>query len=152
MIEDKMRIMAIDPADRLGWAVSNQLYGVENFKSKSGESNGFKLIKFKSFLQKVIDTEDITVIVYERPGGRFKNDIMSHAKYIAVIEIVCIERGLEYKAFSAAEIKQYATGKGNANKEAMVTAAQQRYGYTGTDDNVADALHILNLANETYNK
>ena len=146
-----MKILAIDPANHLGWAVSNQLYGVEDFTTRSGESNGFKLIKFKAFLQKVIDTEGITVVVYERPGGKFKNDIMSHAKYIAIIEIVCIEKEVQYKAFSPAEIKKYATGKGNCGKELMVSAAQVKYGYTGTDDNVADALHIWNLANEMYN-
>jgi len=146
------KILSIDPATKLGWAVSNSLYGMENLKTQSGESSGFKLIKFKSFLQKIIDTEQISCVAYERPGGRFKNDIMSHAKFVAIIETVCIENGIEYKAFSPLEIKSFATGKGNANKEMMIQAAKDKYGYTGNDDNIADALHILNLANKNYNE
>ena len=39
-------------------------------------------------------------------------------------------------------LKKYATGKGNANKTAMVLAAHKRLGYDGTDDNEADALWL----------
>jgi Holliday junction resolvasome RuvABC endonuclease subunit len=141
-----MNILAIDPAVRLGWAVSTDLYGVENFTPKSGESSGFKLIKFKSFLLKILETEKIDLVVYERAGGRFKNDIMSHAKFIAVIEIVCIEKKVEYRAYSSGEIKSFATGKGNSGKPEMIKAAVRMYKKPIKDDNIADALHLLHLA------
>ena len=35
------------------------------------------------------------------------------------------EQGLEYRGYSPSEIKKFATGKGNANKEAMVKAARE---------------------------
>jgi Holliday junction resolvasome RuvABC endonuclease subunit len=69
---------------------------------------------------------------------------------VAIIETFCIEHGINYTAFSASEIKKFATGKGNANKDAMVKAAHDKYGYTGKDDNIADALHILHLAMKTF--
>ena len=40
------------------------------------------------------------------------------------------------------------TGKGNANKDAMIAAARAR-GFTPTDDNEADAIAILLWAIET---
>jgi Holliday junction resolvasome RuvABC endonuclease subunit len=39
-------------------------------------------------------------------------------------------------------LKKYATGKGQATKTEMVIAARERLGYTGTDDNEADALWL----------
>lgn len=38
-----------------------------------------------------------------------------------------------------AKLKQFATGKGNADKTAMVVAARERFGYEGTNNNEADA-------------
>lgn len=141
-----MNILAIDPATRLGWAISTTLYGVENLTPKSGESSGFKLIKFKSLLLKLLHAEKIELVVYERAGGRFKNDIMSHAKFIAIIETVCIEEKIEYRAYSSKEIKQFATGNGNCSKTEMVKAAVRMYKKPIKDDNIADALHLLHLA------
>lgn len=141
-----MNILAIDPATKLGWAVSKDLFGMENYTMKSGESSGFKLIKFKAFLVKVLETENIELVVYERAGGRFKNDIMSHAKFVAIIETVCLEQKVEYRAYSSAEIKLFATGKGNCSKTAMIKAAIQKYKKPIKDDNIADALHLLHLA------
>lgn len=141
-----MKILALDPAIKFGWAISTSLYGMENFSPKSGESSGFKLIKFKAFLLKTIATEKIDLVVYERAGGRFKNDIMSHAQWIAIIETVCIEQKVEYRAYSSTEIKQFATGKGNANKTDMIKAAVRMYKKPIKDDNIADALHLLHLA------
>ena len=42
-------------------------------------------------------------------------------------------------------IKRHATGKGNANKDAMI-AAVRSWGYTPVDDNEADALALLHWA------
>ena len=140
------KILAIDPATRTGWAISKELHGMENYSLKSGESSGFKLIKFKAFLERIIATEKINLVVYERPGGRFKNDIMSHAKFIAIIETVCLEHKVEYRAYSPAEIKLHATGKGNASKKDMILAAIKLYKMKISDDNIADALLLLSLA------
>lgn len=145
-----MKILAIDPATKLGWAVNNTIYGLENYTVKAGESTGMKWIRLKSFLYELIKKEGTELVVYERAGGRFKNDIASHSKFIAIIELCCTELNVEYRAYSATEIKKYATGKGNASKGDMIAAAVKNYAYSGTDDNIADALHIWNMANESY--
>jgi Holliday junction resolvasome RuvABC endonuclease subunit len=45
-------------------------------------------------------------------------------------------------------IKRYATGHGNAPKQAMIDAARKR-GFSPADDNEADAIAILLWAIET---
>lgn len=146
----KKRILAIDQASNCGWAISNEVYGVWDLTTRKDEDNGMKLIRFRNKLKEICQSEGIEVIVYERVAGQHANAIIHAAKLVAIIETFCKDNGLNYASFSAAEIKKFATGKGNANKEAMIKAAGN-YGYTGTDDNIADALHIWNLAQKTYN-
>lgn len=151
-MENQQRILAIDQASNCGWAINNQIFGVWDLTTRKDEDSGMKLIRFRNKLKEVCSSEGITLIVYERVAGQHTNSIIHAAKLVAIIETFCKDNGLHYASFSAAEIKKFATGKGNANKEKMVEAAQANYGYTGTDDNIADALHIWNLANKTYNK
>ena len=56
--------------------------------------------------------------------------------------------GVAYQGVPVGTIKRHATGKGNANKEAMMAAARAR-GFSPADDNEADAIAILLWALET---
>ena len=53
------------------------------------------------------------------------------------------ERGLTPTLIAPASVKKYATGKGNAGKPEMLTAAIRRLDYQGHDDNEVDALWML---------
>lgn len=143
-------ILAIDQASNCGWAINNQIYGCWDLKTRKDEDSGMKLIRFRNKLKEICELESVDIIVYERVAGQHKSSIIHAAKLVAIIETYCKDTGIHYASFSAGEIKKYATGKGNANKEAMVEAAR-KYGYEGDNDNIADALHIWNLAQETYN-
>ena len=57
-------------------------------------------------------------------------------------------RGVPYQGVPVGTIKRHATGKGNANKDAMIVAARAR-GFSPADDNEADAIAILLWAMET---
>lgn len=149
-IKDNVNILAIDPATKMGFATSTGFHGMRDFKTKKDESNGIKLLQFKKFLIDTISTENINLVAFERPAGRFKNDIISHAKWVAIIESVCTEKKVEYVAYSPSEIKLHATGKGNANKALMIKHAILKYKFPVKDDNEADALHILDLAKTNY--
>ena len=56
--------------------------------------------------------------------------------------------GVAYQGVPVGTIKRHATGKGNANKDAMMAAARAR-GFSPADDNEADAIAILLWALET---
>ena len=55
---------------------------------------------------------------------------------------------MPYEGVPVGTIKRHATGKGNADKEAMIAAARAR-GFNPADDNEADAIAILFWALET---
>ncbi|MEA1053540.1 hypothetical protein U5801_27595, partial [Lamprobacter modestohalophilus] len=57
----------------------------------------------------------------------------------------CEDHQIPYQGVPVGTIKKHATGKGNANKQAMIAAAQAR-GLTPVDDNHADALALLDWA------
>ncbi len=140
-----MNILAIDQASHCGWAISNEIYGVWDLTTKKDESQGMKLLRFKAKLKEVCEKEQIELIAYERVAGQHAQSIIHAAKLVAIIETYCDEVGINYRAYSAGEVKKFATGNGNANKEKMIEAAKEKLGYTGKDDNEADALWILNL-------
>jgi len=145
-----LRILALDPATHCGYAISHSLYGVWNLTAKRDESVGMRLIRLRAKLIEVIKGERINVVVFERPGGRFKASIIVQSEIQGQIKTVCEDLKVEYRAYSSTEVKKFATGKGNAGKPAMIKAAQEKLGYPGDDDNEADALWILELAKSEY--
>lgn len=142
----QITILSIDPATKTGWAISNEIYGTWNLKTRTDESWGMKLVRLRSKLKEIFEAYPIDVVVYERPAGRNTRAIITQSKIIGIIETMCQDRNIEYRAYSAGEIKKFATGKGNSGKPAMLESALNMYGYEGNDDNIADALHLLNLA------
>ena len=141
-----MTILAVDPASRFGWAITPTLYGVWDLRTRKDESMGMKLIRLRAKLDELYSINKFQVIVYERPAGRYTHAIIHQAKLIAVIEEWCEENKVEYRAYSAKEIKKFSTGNGGASKEKVIKAAQEQLGYKGKDDNEADALWLLQLA------
>ena len=138
-----MNILALDIATKTGWCTSTA-YGTLDCKVKNGESQGMRVVRFKSKVRELIELEKIDMIAYERIGGRFKNDIIVVAKMVGVLEDLCIEYGVELTAYSAKEIKMFAIGKGVATKPQMIAAAEA-LGYQPEDDNAADAIHLYLL-------
>ena len=149
-IAKDLKILALDPATHCGWAINHDIYGVWNLTSKRDESIGMRLIRLRAKLQEVIESEHINLVVFERPGGRFKASIIVQSEIQGQIKTVCEDNHVEYRAYSSTEIKKFATGKGNSGKPVMIKAAQDKLGYAGEDDNEADALWILELAKSEY--
>lgn len=140
-----MNILALDPAAITGFCTETTS-GTWNLKPKSYESNGMKFIKMKSSLHEIVQAEEIDLIVYEKPSGAHFNGIRSHSNFEGVIVSYCEEHDIDYKDYSASEIKKFATGKGNCNKAKMIEACKETYKIEPKDDNHADAIHLFNLA------
>lgn len=140
-----MNILAIDQAGKCGWKSPNAS-GVWNLKTKADESAGMKLLRFRSKLKEIHELEKIDIIVCERAASQYKAALISGAKFIAIIELFCLENNIEYKAYSAKEIKTFATGKGNAGKPEMIASCIEKYNINPADDNEADAVHLYHLA------
>ena len=145
-----LRILALDPAIHCGWAISRSVYGVWDLTPKRDESIGMRLIRLRAKLNEVIQSEDINLVVFERPGGKHVAAVIVQSELQGQIKVVCEDKNIAYRAYSSQEIKKFATGKGNCGKPAMIAAAQEKLGYVGENDNEADALWLLELAKNDY--
>lgn len=151
-----LNIAAFDQATKCGvsWQLSgNKTYGhaLWDLSIKSKESQGMKWIRFESKLTDFLKKNKINVLAYELPSGRNTNPIIHSAKLIGIMEKVCTQLEIEYVEFASSEIKKFATGNGTAGKPLMIEYARTLWGYEGSDDNEADAIHILHLLKSKIN-
>lgn len=137
------KILALDIATKTGWRTKTSS-GVWDLKNNRGESDGMRVVRFKAKVREIINLEGINVVSYERPAGLHKSSIMVASEMVGVLKDLCIELGVQYASYSATEIKKFATGAGNANKDKMIMAAIN-LGFKVIDDNHADAIHLYNL-------
>ena len=89
--------------------------------------------------------DDADLVVIEGPsygsvGAGFHERAGLHWLVVDLLSV----RDIPYVIVPPSVVKKYATGKGNANKGAMIDAATRRYPHieTGGDDNQVDALWL----------
>lgn len=144
---NRKNLIAFDVATTTGWCVGVH-YGHFNLKVKSDESSGMKLIRFESKLKEFYANGLMDIVVFERVAGRHAQAIICEAELIGILKRFCEEKKIEYRSYSAPEIKKFATGKGNASKEAVIKSVTEKYHYPGDNDNEADAIALWHLAKE----
>lgn len=146
-----MNILAIDPATKCGWAHSCGASGVWDLSVKRDESAGMRLMRLKSKLNACYET-GFDLLVFEaarNAAPKMQGALVIQSQLQGVIVLWCEEKAIDYRGYSPTEIKKHATGKGNANKSAMIKAANER-GWHPADDNEADAMWLLDLAKSQY--
>ena len=141
----RYKILALDVATNTGWSVG-EAHGTWDLRSKRDESVGMRLIRFRSKLEEVFKLCEINLVVFERVAGHHQNAVIVAAELVGVVKTFCEDNKIEYRAYSAGEIKRHATGKGNSNKAAMIAAAKEKLNYQGEDDNEVDAMWLHALA------
>ena len=63
---------------------------------------------------------------------------------MATLTSWCEHHQIPYQGIPVGTIKKHITGKGNANKQAIINAVKA-LGFNPIDDNEADAIALLNL-------
>lgn len=145
-----MITVAIDPGTQCGYAIDIDGVrgsGVWNLSPGRHEGGGMRYLRLRKYLQEVIPESEPCVVFYEEVRGHKGTDAAQiYGGIVAVITELCEARGVPYAGVPVGTVKKHATGKGNANKAAMIEAAQNAFGPEVTDDNEADALWILDWA------
>jgi len=149
-----VNIVALDLGTQCGYAYTHdgvpriELSGVMDFRSQRHEGAGMRFLRFRRALQDLLKNEDEdAVCVYEEVAAH-RGTAAAHVYggLLAVLQSLCESMDIPYRGYPVGTIKRHATGKGNANKDAMVDAARERFGDEIDDDNQADALWLLDLA------
>ena len=150
-----MNILALDPATKCGWAHSSGPSGTWDLSVRRDESGGMRLIRFRGKLSEIRAAAGIDLIVYEaarHAAPKMQGALVVQSELQAIVKTFCEDNGIDYRGYSPSEIKKFATGKGNANKERMVSALKAR-GYLGIHESrhdQVDAVWLLLLAQEQY--
>ena len=69
--------------------------------------------------------------------------------FLATLTSWCEQQGIAYQGVPVGTIKRFMTGKGNADKAAIIAAVRAQ-GFAPADDNEADAIAILLWSIETH--
>ena len=145
-----MKILAIDPGTKCGFALGPYESGVWNLSPGRHEGGGMRFLRLRAYLAEA--AKDVNLVVYEEVRRHLGTDAAHiYGGIVAIISEHCEEYSIPYKGVPVGTIKKSATGKGNANKEAMLAAAREKWPEVNiVDDNQADALFLLAWAKNEY--
>jgi Holliday junction resolvasome RuvABC endonuclease subunit len=141
------KVLALDLGTTTGWAIRDQCdldSGFENFSLKRGEGGGMRFLRFKHWLEQLLDDSDLPDVVFYELVMAHKGADAAHiyGGLQAVLTTWCEENKVPYQGIGVGTVKKFWTGKGNANKEKMIAEANRR-GFLVADDNEADAIAVL---------
>jgi hypothetical protein len=147
-------ILALDLGTTTGWALRGSddriTSGTMTFRPSRFEGGGMRYLRFNGWLQEIA-----------RLGGPFHRIVFEEVRrhvgtdaahvfggLLATLTAWAEMHSIPYEGVPVGTIKRFATGKGNADKAAMIAAMKAR-GFTPADDNEADALALLLWATDT---
>lgn len=139
-------ILCLDLGTQTGWALYAQgkvVSGTRCFKPSRWEGGGMRYLKFRrEFLSSFRSVREVWFEEVRRHEGVDAAHV--YGGLMATLTAWCEEYTIPYSGIGVGVIKKHITGKGNANKEAVITAIKAK-GFEPADDNEADALAILDL-------
>jgi hypothetical protein len=144
-------ILALDLGQKTGWAVRNAdgavASGTTEFKLGRFEGGGMVFLRFRAWLQEVDETAGGISAVYFEEVRSHRGVAAAHAYggFLAHLTAWAEANKIPYRGVPVATIKRHATGKGNADKAAVIAAVRARE-FDPRDDNEADALALLDWA------
>lgn len=139
--------LALDLGTNTGWAICRDgvtVSGTASFKVGRYEGGGMRYLRFQRWLDEMrgAGLDSLWFEEVRRHAGTDAAHV--YGGLLATLTAWAEHHGIPYSGVPVGSIKKHATGKGNANKEAMIAAAVAR-GFTPVDDNEADALALLHM-------
>jgi Holliday junction resolvasome RuvABC endonuclease subunit len=155
-----MRILAIDPAARSGWAfgvttassqhpVTNLVTGVWLLAAR-GDDPGGQLRRFDDELTAAIARHRPEVIAYELAGHGSHNMLAkaAHNEKCGVIALVASRHGLPSWGFQPNVWKARAIANGRAQKADVIRRLRMFFGIEARSEDEADAIGVLLAAQQ----
>jgi Holliday junction resolvasome RuvABC endonuclease subunit len=150
-------VLALDLGTTTGWALRTGdgriTSGTLTFKPSRFEGGGMRYLRFRRWLAEIADLADgLGRIAFEEVRSHAGTDAAHiYGAFLGHLTAWCEERAIPYEGVPVGTIKRFATGKGNAGKEAVIAAIKAR-GFAPADDNEADALALLLWATEAQGR
>jgi hypothetical protein len=148
-----MTLLALDLGTTTGWALRSHdnlvTSGTVSFRPGRFDGGGMRYLRFTNWLGELDRHNGFSAIYFEEVRRHVGTDAAHvYGGLMATLTAWAELRGVPYQGVPVGTIKRHATGKGNANKDAMMAAARAR-DFSPADDNEADAIALLFWAIET---
>jgi hypothetical protein len=147
-------ILALDLGTTTGWALRGHdgliTSGTASFRPGRFDGGGMRYLRFTNWLTEIDRLSGPIEAIWFEEVRRHAGTDAAHVYggLMASLTSWGELRGVPYQGVPVGTIKKYATGRGNADKQAMIAATRAR-GFSPVDDNEADAIAILLWAIET---
>ena len=147
-------LLCLDLGTSMGFAMQTGdgaiVSGTVSFRPSRYDGGGMRYLRFRGWLNQLAsDVGAIRAVHFEEVRRHAGTDAAHvYGGLLATLTAWCEQRLIAYQGVPVGTIKRFATGKGNADKAAMLAAIRSR-GFSPTDDNEADALAILLWAIDT---
>ncbi len=142
-------LLALDLGTTLGWALAlpdgTRTSGVQGFQPRRFEGGGMRYVRFRGWLSEIHqNTRPMIGTIRFEEVMRHAGTTAAHVYggFLSHLQAWCDVESVPYAGVPVGAIKKFATGKGNAKKDAMIEAARRR-GFDPADDNEADAIAIM---------
>ena len=153
-VSDQRTILALDLGTTTGWALRTAdgliTSGTLSLRPSRYDGGGMRYLRFSGWLAELDRLSGpISAIWFEEVRRHAGTDAAHiYGGFLATLTAWCERESVAYQGVPVGAIKRFATGKGNAGKDAVLAAMRQR-GFQPADDNEADAIAILLWAIET---
>lgn len=152
-----IKILALDPATKFGWAMGPDIGGTWNLTPKKGDHPGKRLDRLSNVLGDTILMHKPDLIVYERAifmGSNRSNALAVQNNILGIVFLAAYHFRKPLEAYSAMTIKKHVTGTGKATKDMVIASVKTRFLGSGlkiVDDNHADAVALWAMADDIHN-
>lgn len=140
--------LALDLGTFTGWALyfkGCRLSGIWNNKPGRYDGGGMRFLRFIKALDELQALHPIEMIYFEEVRRHAGTDAAHvYGGLMGVLTAWCEQKKVPYQGVPVGTIKKFWTGKGNADKAAMIAEACKR-GYCTADDNEADAIALREM-------
>ena len=145
-----MNILGCDPAAKFGWAHSCGERGVWLITEKGDEHPGRRLERLRVRLFETKRRCGIDVLASEDAsfGSPNPNVQALHNELRGMLKLTAAEWDIPVLFFKPAALKKWLTGYGKADKQAMIRFVESLFGVVTDDDNVADAVAVMEMAKQ----
>ena len=148
-------VLALDLGTATGWATRLAGGGIESgtvsFRPSRYDGGGMRYLRFRAWLDGIAeDVGGVSAIYFEEVRRHIGTDAAHlYGGFLATLTTWCEQHNVPYEGVPVGTIKRFISGKGNADKQAVLEAVRMR-GFRPNDDNEADAIAILLWAVETH--
>lgn len=147
-------VLALDLGTVTGWALRGPdgliTSGTLSLLPGRFDGGGMRYLRFSNWLAEMDRLSGPMATIWFEEVRRHVGTDAAHVYggLLATLTAWAELHGVPYQGVPVGTIKRHVTGKGNANKDAMIAATRAR-GFSPADDNEADAIALLLWATET---